>query len=53
MARRRTNIRNLGLTLVAIYLIVVGISPFLGISLGELVNLLALAAGVVLLIDLR
>jgi hypothetical protein len=53
MARRRSTFKNLGLTLVAIYLIVEGLSPFLGISLGDLTNLLALAAGVLLLIDLR
>ena len=53
MARRRSNLKNLGLTLVAIYMIVVGLSPFLGISLGELTNLLALAAGIMLIIDLR
>jgi hypothetical protein len=54
MARRRTtSVKNLGLTLTAIYLIVVGLSPFLGIQFGELVNLLAIFAGVMLLIDLR
>jgi hypothetical protein len=45
MARRRS-FRNLGLLLLAIYLIVVGVSPLLGISLGVFVNVLAIAAGV-------
>lgn len=53
MARRRSTVKNLGLTLVAIYLIVVGLSPFFGISFGELTNLLAIFAGVMLLVDLR
>jgi hypothetical protein len=52
MARRRS-FRNLGLLLLAIYLIVVGVSPLLGISLGVFVNVLAIAAGVALLLDLR
>jgi hypothetical protein len=46
-------VRNLGLLVLAIYLIIIGISPFLGISLGALVNVLALIAGVLLLLDLR
>jgi hypothetical protein len=50
---RRTSYRNLGIVLLAIYLIVIGVSPFLSISLGVLVNLLAIAAGVLLLLDLR
>jgi hypothetical protein len=50
---RRGGFRNLGLLLLAIYLIIVGISPFLGISLGLLVNVLAIVAGIALLIDLR
>lgn len=57
MARRRTtgtrSFKNLGLILLAIYLIVIGLSPFLGISFGELTSVLALAAGVMLLLDLR
>lgn len=53
MAPRRRLFRSLGTVLLAIYLIVVGVSPFLNISLGSLVNLLAIAAGVMLLVDLR
>jgi hypothetical protein len=49
---RRGSLRNLGLLLLAVYLIVVGISPILGISLGIFVNLLAVIAGIALL-DLR
>ncbi|MFN8527950.1 MAG: hypothetical protein U0670_05005 [Anaerolineae bacterium] len=52
MARRRVY-RSLGTLLLAIYLIVVGVSPLLNISLGIFVNILAVAAGVLLLLDLR
>lgn len=45
--------RNIGLLLLAIYLILVGLSGLFGIRLGELsfiVPLLAIAAGVALLV---
>jgi len=48
--------KNLGILLLAIYLIVVGVIGIFGISLGELhllVPALAIAAGVFLLIEKR
>jgi len=49
---RRT--RNLGLLLLAIWLIVTGLLPFVSIpipSLGMILSLLAIAAGVFILLD--
>ena len=42
--------KNLGMLLLAIYLIVIGLMGLLGFSLGILIPILALAAGILILI---
>lgn len=51
MARRRS-FREIGMILLAIYLIIVGLAP-LGISLGVITSVIALIAGILLLLDMR
>jgi hypothetical protein len=42
--------KNLGMLLLAIYLIIIGLMGLIGFSLGILVPILALAAGILILI---
>lgn len=48
---RRRNFRQLGMLLLAIYLILVGLSA-LGISLGIITSVVALLAGILLLLEM-
>jgi hypothetical protein len=53
MARRTRSTREIGIIVLALYLIITGAAPFLNIQLGFLGALMAIIAGVLLLLDSR